>query len=130
MKLISKTSSCIRPIAKLACDVIAAMLVHNNKRIAFTFFPWLPRSLSFESLGIECKPATGLIYQTTSVVFHLPASNQSVFNWNARVLGTGSGQNGPAHGSEPLGSPAPIGQSAGVWRVAAEKMYVRALDLL
>ena len=30
-------------------------------------------------------------------------------------LRTGSGQNGPAYGSEPLSSPAPVGQSAGIW---------------
>ena len=40
-----------------------------------------------------------------------------------------SGQNGPAHGSEPLSSPAPVGQSAGIWRVEAGKMYVHVLDL-
>ena len=34
-------------------------------------------------------------------------SDQSVLKWNARVLTAGSGQNGPAHGSEPLSSPAP-----------------------
>ena len=38
-------------------------------------------------------------------------------------------QNVPARGSEPLSSPAPVGQSAGIWRVVAGKMYVRALDL-
>ena len=37
--------------------------------------------------------------------------------------------NDPDHGSEPLNSPAPVGQSAGVGRVEAEKMYARALDL-
>ena len=42
---------------------------------------------------------------------------------------TGSGQNTPAHGSEPLSSPAPVGQSAGIWRVVAGKMYARALGL-
>ena len=45
----------------------------------------------------------------------------SVLIWNARVLRTGSGQNGPAHGSERLSSPAPVGQSAGIWRVVAGK---------
>ena len=29
-------------------------------------------------------------------------SDQSVLKWDARVLGTGSGHNGPAHGFEPL----------------------------
>ena len=45
------------------------------------------------------------------------------------MLRTGSGQNGPTHGSEALGSPAPVGQSAGNWRVVAGKMYAHALDL-
>ena len=36
-------------------------------------------------------------------------SDQSVPKWNARVLRTGSGENGPAHGSESLSSPAPVG---------------------
>ena len=42
-----------------------------------------------------------------------------------RVLRTASGQNGPSHGSEPLGSSAPVGQSAGIWKVMARKMYAR-----
>ena len=42
------------------------------------------------------------------------------------MLKTGSGQNVPAHGSEPLGSPTPVGKSAGIWRVVAGKMYARA----
>ena len=46
-------------------------------------------------------------------------SDQSVLNWNARVLRTGSGQNDPAHGPEPFSSPAAVGQSAGVWQVVA-----------
>ena len=33
------------------------------------------------------------------------------------------------HGLEPLSSPAPVGQSAGIWRVVAGKMYERILDL-
>ena len=56
-------------------------------------------------------------------------SDQSVLKKNARVLRTGSGRNGPARGSEPLSSPAPVGQSAGIWRVVAGTMYARALDL-
>ena len=47
-------------------------------------------------------------------------SHQSVFEWSTRVLRTGSGQYGPAHGSEPLSSPTPVGQSAGIRRVVAE----------
>ena len=53
-------------------------------------------------------------------------SDQSVLKRNARVLTTGSGQNGPAHGSEPLSSPASVGQSAGSWRVVAGKKCTRA----
>ena len=47
-----------------------------------------------------------------------PLSLDSVLKWSAHVLRTSSGQNGPAHGSEPLSSPAPVGQSAGkeLWR--------------
>ena len=45
--------------------------------------------------------------------------------WNAQVLRTGSVQNGFARGSKPLGSPAPIGQSAGIWRVVAGKKCMR-----
>ena len=56
-------------------------------------------------------------------------SDQSVLKWNARVLRTGSGENGPAHGSEPLSSPAPVGQSAVIRRVLAGKMYACALVL-
>ena len=56
-------------------------------------------------------------------------SDQPVLKWNARVLRTGSGQNGPAHGSEPLSSTVSVGQSAGIWRVVAGKMYAHALDL-
>ena len=48
-------------------------------------------------------------------------SNQAVLQWNERVLRTGSGQSGPAHGSEPLGSPAAVGQSAGIWWVVTER---------
>ena len=50
--------------------------------------------------------------------------------WNARVLRTGSGQNGPAHGSEPLSSPAPVGQSAEIWRnVAGQNVHTSSLNL-
>ena len=65
----------------------------------------------------------------TKVAFHFARSNQSVLKPNARVLRTGSGQNGPTHGSESLSSPAPVGQSARIWRAVAGKMYARALDL-
>ena len=61
--------------------------------------------------------------------FSFVRSDQSVLKWNARVLRTGSGQNVPTRESEPLSSPAPVGQSAGIWRVVAGKMYARALDL-
>ena len=53
--------------------------------------------------------------------FSFVRSDQSVLKWNARVLRTGSGQNVPTRGSEPLSSPAPVGQSAGIWRVVAGK---------
>ena len=39
-------------------------------------------------------------------------SDQTVLKWNAPLLRTGSVQNGPAHGSEPFSSPAPVDQSA------------------
>ena len=63
----------------------------------------------------------------TWATFHLSglASPTSQF-----LHGAASGQNGPAHGSEPLSSPAQVGQSARIWRVVAGKMYVRALNLL
>ena len=68
------------------------------------------------------------------VIYHFPyvpsgLSDQSVLKWNAQVLRTGSGQNGHAHGSEPLSFPALVGQSARIWRVVAGKEYVCALDL-
>ena len=71
---------------------------------------------------------TDLKLRSLSICPVLPVRPGS-FKWNARVLKTGSGQNGPAHGSEPLSSPEPVGQSAGIWRVMAGKMYARALDL-
>ena len=43
---------------------------------------------------------------------------------NARVLRIGSGQNGPAHGSEPFGT---VRQSAGIWKVVAEKNVLARL---
>ena len=39
--------------------------------------------------------------------------------------GTGSIQNGPACGSKPLSSPAPVDQSAGIWEVVAGKIHMR-----
>ena len=56
-------------------------------------------------------------------------SAQSVLKRNARAPRYDSGQNGPPHGSELLSSPAPVGESAGIWRVVAGKIYARALDL-
>ena len=69
--------------------------------------------------------------RSLSLFYRSGRSNLSILKWNARVLRTGSGRNGPAHGSEPLSSPAPVGQlqSAGIWRVVAGKMYMRALDI-
>ena len=54
------------------------------------------------------------------VIFHLSGY--------MRVLRTGSGQSAPAHGLEPLSSPAPVDQSVGSQRVEAGKMHARALD--
>ena len=47
----------------------------------------------------------------------------------ARILRTGSDQNGSPCGSELLGSPASVRWSAGIKRVVAGNMYMRALDL-
>ena len=49
------------------------------------------------------------------VAFHLSVTVCS------QIERTGSVKNGPAHGSEPLSSPAPVGQRAGIWRVVAGK---------
>ena len=43
-----------------------------------------------------------------------------VLKWNARVPKIGSDQKCPTHGSEPLSSPAPVRQSAGIWRAAGQ----------
>ena len=64
-----------------------------------------------------------------------PVQPEFVLDPNARGPRTGSGQNGPPHGSQPLSSPALVSQSAGIGRVVAgrpgcgEEMYARALDL-
>lgn len=52
--------------------------------------------------------------------------DQAVFKWNARVLRTGSGKNGPAHGSERPSSPASVVQSTGIWKVVARKICAHA----
>ena len=70
-----------------------------------------------------------LVNKVVFLIVQSGRSDQSVLKWNARVLRTGSDQNGPAHGSEPLISPVPVGQSAGIWKVVAGKMYARALNL-
>ena len=56
---------------------------------------------------------------------HFPfvQSAQSVLEW---ILRTGSGQNGPAHGSEPLSSPAPVGQIARIYKVVMGKKSMNA----
>ena len=60
---------------------------------------------------------------------------QSYINIAFRLSGLGEflellrARMSPARGSEPLSSPVPVGQSAGIWRVVAGKMYARALDL-
>ena len=56
-------------------------------------------------------------------------SDKSVLKYYAKVLRTGSSQSRPAHGSDPLSSPAPIGQSEGICKIVAGKIYARALDL-
>ena len=56
-------------------------------------------------------------------------TDQSVHKQNARVLRTILGKTEAAHGSEPLSSPSPISQSAGIWRVVTGKMYTCASDL-
>ena len=35
-------------------------------------------------------------------------------------LRTGSGKNGPVHGSELLSSPAPVDEHVGIWRITVE----------
>ena len=52
--------------------------------------------------------------------FPFARSDQSVLMERTSYL-TRSGQNGPAHGLEPLSSPAPVGQSVGIYRVVAGK---------
>ena len=54
-------------------------------------------------------------------------SDKSVLKWSARVLGLA--RMVLLNWSETLSSPAPVGQSAGIWRIVAGKMYARALDL-
>ena len=49
-------------------------------------------------------------------------TSQTILKWSARAISTGSGQKGP------VSSSAPVGQSAGIWRVVAGKMYALALD--
>ena len=48
------------------------------------------------------------IYLGRSPSVQSAPSEQSVLKWNTQVLITGSGQNVPAHGSEPLRSPTPV----------------------
>ena len=80
-----------------------------------------------KSYVIECLNAKNVYFGRFP--FMWPGqSYQSFLKGNARVLRTGAGQTGPAHGSEPLSSPAPVGQSAGIRRVVAGKTYARALD--
>ena len=58
-----------------------------------------------------------LLFASYKATFHLSGLaglTSRFFKRNARVLRTGSRQNGPAHGSEPLSSPASVGQSAGI----------------
>ena len=48
---------------------------------------------------------------STRLAFPFVRSDQSVLKCNAQVLRTVNGQNGRARGSEPLSSPALVGQS-------------------
>ena len=54
--------------------------------------------------------------QTRSLV----RSDQSVLKWNARVLRTGSAQNGLRR-SDSLSFPAPVGKNARIWRILEGK---------
>ena len=56
-------------------------------------------------------------------------SDQSVLKWNTQVLRTGSGQNGPAHGSKLVSSPILVSQSTGIWRNVVWKNVCTALDI-
>ena len=67
---------------------------------------------------------------TGQTVISYVRPDQSALKWNVRVLRTGSGQNGPAHGSQPLSSPAQVSQSAGIWKVAAGKNVHALLSTL
>ena len=67
---------------------------------------------------------------TGQTVISYVRSDQSALKWNVRVLRTGSGQNGPAHGSQPLSSLAQVSQSAGIWKVAAGKNVQALLSTL
>ena len=48
------------------------------------------------------------------------------FHLSSTIIQLYSGQNGPAHGSEPLSSPAPVGQSAGICRELRQEKCTRA----
>ena len=56
-------------------------------------------------------------------------SDQSVLKWYARVLQTRSVQNGPAPWIRAAQFSAPPGESAGIWRVVAEKMNTAPWNL-
>ena len=61
------------------------------------------------------------------VAFHLsglagPTSQFSKKKWNARILRTGSGKNGPAHRSELLSSSTPVGQCAEFGKLRRENV--------
>ena len=57
--------------------------------------------------------------------FAIDRSGWSVLKWNAQV----SVQNDPAHALEPFSSPAPVGQSAEIWRIVAGKNVRARLGL-
>ena len=71
-------------------------------------------------------PRRNLLHQETKVAFHLIGATCQFLNGTHEVLRTGSGRNGPAHGSQTLSYPALVGQSAGIWRVGCGGKNVRA----
>ena len=62
-----------------------------------------------------------MLYTSRTLKKSKKNSFQWHFKWNKSIVGTGSGKNGATHGSEPLSSPALVVQSAGIWRIVAEK---------
>ena len=63
-----------------ACDVIAAMLEDDNKRFLISSSNMAATSLSFESLGIDCKPSIGDFRVAFRLCFKASASAKA-FVW-------------------------------------------------